>query len=211
MKHRIPQSIVLFTLIPATIILSTATFAEDDKEYYNDRYCGTCHGADGRGNEGVQAPRLAGMETWYLKRQLQNFRSGIRGTHPEDFQGTEMQPMAVSLTDESIADLLEWIDGWEYVPTAITLSGDIETGRTLYASCVTCHGANGEGNQSLGAPALAGQNDWYLVTQLKNFKAGYRGTHQQDTYGAQMMSMASLLQDDTEITNVVSYINTLAR
>jgi cytochrome c553 len=42
--------------------------AETEREPFDDRYCTTCHGADGRGNEGVQAPRLAGMEPWYLRR-----------------------------------------------------------------------------------------------------------------------------------------------
>ena len=191
--------------------LSLPASAEMDTAYYNDHYCTTCHGADGIGSEGVQAPRLAGMEPWYLKRQLEHFRAGMRGMHREDFQGTEMQPMAAKLSDESIAELVAWVGSWEYVPTPVTLEGDAEAGRALYASCSSCHGANGEGSPTLGAPALAGQNDWYLVTQLQNFKAGYRGSAPGDTYGAQMIPMAASLADDTAIRNVVSYINTLGR
>ena len=29
-------------------------------------------------------------------------------------------------------------------------------------------------------------SDWYLVTQLKNFKQGVRGAHPKDMYGPQM-------------------------
>ena len=36
------------------------------------------------------------------------------------------------------------------------------------------HGAAGEGKEELNAPALAGRSDWYLVTQLTNYKAGSR-------------------------------------
>ena len=44
----------------------------------DDRYCMTCHGAEGQGNVGIQAPRIAGMEAWYLKLQLEKFRAGWR-------------------------------------------------------------------------------------------------------------------------------------
>ena len=59
--------------------------------------------------------------------------------------------------------------------------------------------------------SLAGQNDWYLVTQLKNFKAGFRGSDPLDTFGAPMRAMAAGLRDEQAIIDVVSYINTLGR
>ncbi len=204
-------ALTLASLVLGSLLAAPVLAQSEGAEYYNDRYCMTCHGADGMGSEGISAPRLAGMEPWYLKRQLENFRAGVRGTHPMDLQGREMQPMAAPLTDASIAELLEWIGGWEYKPAEITLQADAAAGAPLYAACASCHGSNAEGNEALGAPALAGQNDWYLFTQLKNFKAGYRGTHAGDTYGAQMAPMAAALPDDTAILNVVSYINTLGR
>lgn len=193
-------------------LLFTSTIsAADNREPYNDRYCTTCHGTDGQGNEGVQAPRLAGMDASYLRRQLENFRAGFRGTHPQDIEGIAMQPMAAKLTDESIDDIVEWVGNWEYVPAEPTLTGDVAAGERLYRSCALCHGQNGEGMPNFNAPSLAGQNDWYLVTQLKNFMAGYRGTHAQDMFGAQMRPMASTLGNETGIIDVVSYINTLGR
>ncbi len=174
------------------------------------RYCLTCHGTDGRGNIGIDAPRLAGMERWYLRRQMELFRDGLRGTHPEDLNGREMQPMAV-MTDEQLEDILDWAETWEYIPADITIEGNVQRGRQLYRSCATCHGADAEGNEAMNAPALAGQNDWYMVTQLKNFKAGYRGYDAADIFGAQMRAMAAPLADDQAIYDVVSYINTLGR
>jgi len=200
----------LATIFLCLLANGLATAAEE-REPYNDRYCTTCHGTDGAGNEGVQAPRLAGMNAAYLRHQLENFRAGIRGTHPEDIEGIAMRPMAVKLTDASIDDIVEWVGSWEVMPTEPTLTGDTAAGQRLYRTCATCHGQNGEGMPSFNAPALAGQNDWYLVTQLKNFMAGYRGAHPQDTFGAQMRTMANTLGNETGIINVVSYINTIGR
>ncbi|MDA1371047.1 MAG: c-type cytochrome [Proteobacteria bacterium] len=183
--------------------------AESERQAYDDRYCTTCHGTDGKGNEGVQAPRLAGMEQWYLERQLNNFRAGLRGVHPQDIEGIAMRDMATQLSDDSIADIIAWVASWKYVAAEETIEGNANAGRQLYATCATCHGNDGEGNAALGAPALAGQNDWYLVTQLKNFKAGYRGNLPEDGYGQQMRLMAQTLVDEQRILNVVSYINTL--
>jgi len=178
-------------------------------ERLDDRYCTTCHGTDGRGNEAVQAPKLAGMAAWYLRLQLENYRAGIRGAHPGDIEGLAMQPMAAGLTDESIEDILDWIGGWKVIPATPTISGDVAAGAALYRTCATCHGAAAEGSEALGAPALAGQNDWYMVTQLENFLAGARGAHPEDIRGAQMRTMTAVLGGEQDIRDVVAYINSL--
>ena len=41
--------------------------------------CAGCHGAQGEGNASLQAPSLVNLDSWYLKRQIENFRSGVRG------------------------------------------------------------------------------------------------------------------------------------
>ena len=200
------------TLILSALCSMASLAAEGDvgvAAAMDDRYCTTCHGAEGIGNIAIEAPRLAGMEAWYLKRQLENFRAGIRGTHEEDVQGITMRPMAAKLSDESIADIVDWVGDWEYVAAEATVEGNVRQGRTAFQACAACHGANAQGNEALGAPALAGQNDWYLLTQLRNFRAGFRGSHQEDTFGSQMVTMSKTLTDDQAVINVVSYINTL--
>ena len=58
----------------------------------------------------TNAPRLSNMSDWYMARQLQNFRDGIRGGHPQDFHGAQMASMAKVLADdEAIADLLDYV------------------------------------------------------------------------------------------------------
>ena len=69
-------------------------------------------------------------------------------------------------------------------------AGDAEQGKALYALCAACHGPNAEGMAALNAPANAGQDPWYMTRQLKNFKAGIRGAHPDDAFGAQMRPMA---------------------
>jgi len=205
MKWTRPPNAVLLGLLAIAVFANAA-----EREPFDDRYCATCHGADGRGNEGVRAPRLAGMEDWYLRRQLENYRDGVRGVHPEDIEGLAMRPMAAGLTDESIQDIIDWVGGWESVAAAPTISGDATAGEALYQTCATCHGPSAEGNEALGAPALTGQNDWYMVAQLENFLAGYRGVHPRDVYGAQMRVMTAVLASEADIRNVVAYINSLS-
>lgn len=200
-------------LTAITLFLSVTSLAADGDvgvaAAMDDRYCTTCHGVEGIGNIAIEAPRLAGMEAWYLKRQLENFRAGIRGTHEDDVRGIAMRPMAAKLSDESIANIVDWIGDWEYVPAEATIEGNVRQGRTAFQACAACHGANAQGNEALGAPALAGQNDWYMLTQLRNFRVGFRGSHQEDTFGSQMVTMSKILRDDQAVINVVSYINTL--
>ena len=38
--------------------------------------CVSCHGAQGEGIEELMAPKLAGQEDWYLRNQLQLYKSG---------------------------------------------------------------------------------------------------------------------------------------
>lgn len=73
--------------------------------------CAYCHGADGMGNQALNAPRYAGMSDWYIKRQLENFRSGARGAHPQDYYGMQMGFMGRILNeDQAIADLVAYIN-----------------------------------------------------------------------------------------------------
>lgn len=85
-------------------------------------------------------------------------------------------------------------------------AGNADTGEGLYGSCVACHGAAGEGNTSLNAPALAGQQEAYLVRQLTNFRAGVRGADAADVNGAQMRGMAAVLVDDAAVGDVAAFL-----
>jgi cytochrome c553 len=66
----------------------------------------------------------------------------------------------------------------------------------LYDGCVQCHGENGEGNQQLGSPAIAGLERWYIKAQLRKFKKSQRGWHIDDMAGKRMQPMAMAMNTD---------------
>jgi len=172
--------------------------------------CAACHGADGGGNQALNAPRLVGQEAWYLKRQLEAFRDGIRGTAAGDVGGAQMKPMAMTLTTPAAIDnVVAYIQTLTAPPAPATVHGDAAAGKKLYATCAACHGPEGQGNVQLNAPRLAGQQDWYLVRQLQNYKSGIRGNQPKDAFGAQMKPMAAMLANDQAMNDVVAYIDTL--
>ncbi len=72
--------------------------------------CSGCHNPDGAGNESVKAPRLAGLDDWYLATELKKFKGGVRGADPRDTEGSAMAPMAQSLAnDKVIRDVAAYI------------------------------------------------------------------------------------------------------
>lgn len=188
----------------AWLLMSSASAGNDFD------YCLLCHGANGNGNYGIRAPKISGMEPWYLARQLENFAAGVRGVAGEDAAGHEMGPVGLRLKNEGALDAaVQFIGKQTSHAPAATVAGDVDHGKALYAACASCHGAKGEGNQALQAPALAQRSDWYLVAQLVNYQKGLRGVDQRDTYGAQMRAIVATLADEKAITDVVAYINTL--
>lgn len=172
--------------------------------------CISCHKADGSGLEVIGAPSIAGMAPWYVERQLNKFRHGIRGSHHEDVEGMRMRPMSRTLRHEAdVKSVAAYVASLPRIEADAGLGGDPKVGQALYAVCGTCHGANAEGNIALNAPQLRHHDDWYLLNQLKKFKAGIRGSNPQDVTGAQMMPMASTLVDEQAMKNVIAYIQTL--
>jgi cytochrome c oxidase subunit 2 len=173
--------------------------------------CAACHGANGEGNVALNAPKLAGQEDWYVRRQLDYFKTGVRGSHPDDVYGAQMAPMANTLATEAmVSNVAAYIASMADTPAQETVTGDIDNGRALFEpTCGVCHSERGEGIWAVNAPKLAGMSDWYLVRQLQNFKTGVRGAHPDDEYGFQMTSMVQALAGDEAINDVVAYINTL--
>jgi cytochrome c553 len=74
-----------------------------------EQVCVACHGADGRGNELLRSPPIVQLHDWYLVQELQNFRSGARGSHPADTWGITMRVNAVLLSDQAMRDLIAYV------------------------------------------------------------------------------------------------------
>jgi cytochrome c553 len=183
-------------------------------EYSQELYssCVQCHGEKGEGNTAVGAPAIAGLPRWYVKRQLRNFQRGYRGFHAEDLGGKKMEPMARALgTDENVDLVSAYVASMPPVDPAPTLEGgNPETGKIYFAVCVQCHGANAGGNIDELGPPLADASDWYLLTQLQNFKAGIRGTHPGDVTGAKMRPFSMTLPTEQAMKDVIAYIKTIS-
>ena len=172
--------------------------------------CSACHGAGGEGNVAMNAPKIASQEAWYLRRQINNFKHGLRGSDSTDVYGAQMAPMAAMLTDDlAIENVVAYITSLPDSDTASTVDGDVSRGGEIFVTCKSCHGAAGQGIWALNAPRLQGTNDWYMVRQLENYKSGVRGSHPQDLYGKQMSLLTIMLRDEQAINDVVAYINTL--
>ena len=172
--------------------------------------CVACHGVNGEGSQALNAPQIAGQHAWYLVRQLQNFKTGIRGAHAQDTYGMQMAPMAMTLPDDAaVENVAAYIAALPPAERTPTLSGDATRGKDLYLVCATCHGQDGKGLEALNGPSLVVQQDWYLVRQINYYKAGIRGADAKDIYGMQMAPMAQTLLDEQAVLDVVAYIQTL--
>lgn len=213
MDFRLRSIPVVLLLLTGFLLATRATTARAEatrERAIYTRLCQQCHAADGGGDHSVGAPGIAGLPEWYVERQLVNFRSGARGTHPLDIAGTRMAPMARFLQrDDELKAVSKHVAAMKAVPAKATLQGSLVKGEQKYAICSACHGPDGNGNKELNAPKLAGQSDWYLLQQLKNFKNGARGSSvDRDPIGASMRPNAMLL-DDQGMLDVVAYINAL--
>ena len=71
--------------------------------------CANCHVVDRNGNEERRAPPILQLNDWYLIQELENFRIGARGVHPEDVWGAMMRGNAVALDDETVKNVVAYI------------------------------------------------------------------------------------------------------
>ncbi len=172
--------------------------------------CATCHGQQGEGIAALNAPKIAGQGAWYLKRQIMNYKRGLRGTHADDTYGAQMIGMVATLPDERAVDnVVAYIQTFPDAAVAPSIDGDLAAGEKHYTICAYCHGSDGMGIQAMNAPRAAGMSDWYMARQLHYFKDEIRGGHPQDHLGKQMGFMADILHDEQAVKDVVAYINTL--
>ncbi|MEQ1572495.1 MAG: c-type cytochrome, partial [Myxococcota bacterium] len=172
--------------------------------------CEPCHGPAAAGRQALNAPGIASQEQWYLERQIENFKAGRRGTHDQDLYGMQMRAMALELSDaERVRAVASYVASLPHPTPATTIQGDVARGAELFLVCAVCHGDDAGGNAEVGAPRLTVQQDWYLMRQIGNFRAGLRGYHADDKYGREMRPMTGTLPDEQAVRDVVAFIQTL--
>ena len=117
--------------------------------------CSQCHGAGAAGVQAAGYPNLLD-DAWLWGGTLEEIeytvRHGIRNETDPDARWSEMPVFGDILSDEEIAQTVEHV---------LALSGQdhdaglAEMGAVLFEEqCSACHGLNGEGDRSLGAPTL---------------------------------------------------------
>jgi len=79
-------------------------------------------------------------------------------------------------------------------------AADAAAGKAKSAMCAACHGANGKSKVPI-YPHLAGQQEQYLVTQLKKFQSGKRPDP--------IMEPMSKGLSDADIANLAAYYASL--
>ena len=187
--------------------------AEDPKVRGEKLYglCTQCHGPEAAGNPLSLAPSIAGLSSWYVQAQLENFKKGVRGMHPDDRGGLRMYPMSLALkSDADIEAVASYVSSLPRAnPPQTVEGGDASKGAASYTTCAACHGPDGTGNQALKAPSLVGTSDWYLVESLQKFKTGVRGGNTGNQQAVMMRGMALSLADDQAIKDVVAHIMSL--
>jgi cytochrome c oxidase cbb3-type subunit 3 len=132
-----------FTAMPAEALAKdTQAMGIGERLFVNN--CAQCHGADARGSKGfpnlTDGDWLGGTGADYIKKTITGGRVGM------------MPPMAAAVgSGDDVKNVANYV---------LSLSGSphnnvaAQLGKAKFAVCAACHGADGKGNQALGAPNL---------------------------------------------------------
>lgn len=106
--------------------------------------CSTCHGSDAGGAVGFPSLKdndwLYGNSPAAIKTSILEGRNGV------------MPPMAAALGGEQgVDEVAHYVMSLSGGPAD---AGKAEAGKARFAVCTSCHGADGKGNQAIGAPDL---------------------------------------------------------
>ena len=140
------RPVCLLQLFIVGLILATGQpgWASAERSQALFQLCVVCHGTQGEGRIDLGAPAIAGLPEWYVAAQLQKFRHGVRGSHPQDTAGMRMRPMARSLPTESdVQAVAQYVATLPSQTPPRTLTGDLASGAQQYQLCLACHGPDG--------------------------------------------------------------------
>lgn len=127
---------------PEKLAGDAAAMAVGERLFMN--YCSQCHGSDARGSKSfpnlTDKDWLWGGDPEAIKHTINNGRVGV------------MPPMAAAVGNaddvNNLANYVLSLSGSPHDPVKATL------GKSKFAACAACHGAEGKGNYALGAPNL---------------------------------------------------------
>ncbi len=138
--------------------------------------CAQCHGSDARGSRGY--PNLTNND-WLYGNSENALRTSIaKGRHGM------MPPQAAAVGDATaVRNVAAYVLSLSGRPTDAVAA---VRGRSLYAqTCAACHGADGTGNQALGAPDLTdrvwlyGGSEADIIDAIMNGREGVMPPHEE--------------------------------
>ena len=151
-------------LKPEELAGDTVAMAVGERLFMNN--CSQCHGSDARGSKGF--PNLTDTDWIHggspdkIRETITNGRRGV------------MPPMAGAVgTSDDVKNVAHYV---------LSLSGSpndsvrAQLGRSKFAACAACHGAEGKGNQAIGAPNLTddiwlhGWGEQAIIAMVNNGK-----------------------------------------
>lgn len=134
-------------MAPEEVAKDEKAMAIGERLFMNN--CAQCHGSDAHGSRGF--PNLADNDWLYggspeaIKETITNGRNGM------------MPPMAAAVGDandvKNVANYVLSLSNSQHDASRAAL------GKEKFAACAACHGADGKGNQAMGAPNLT-DNIW---------------------------------------------------
>lgn len=147
-----------------------------------------------------------------MDEQIYKFRNGQRGAHPEDPNGQSMRAAITALSEQQIAEALDFIETLPALSHPSTLAGDAERGYELYYdNCMACHRFNGHGELVFSSASLNGLQDWYLLEQLNKFENGIRGYHSDDISGVKMRDAVAFISSHQDKIDILALLSSLAK
>jgi cytochrome c553 len=195
---------LLLVLNPGQTLAGPATEVDPPRRTAQEIFetCRLCHST----KEMQRGPILDGLPAWYVTLQLNKFKAGVRGTNSEN-RSEALMAAAISLPrdDDEIRRVAEFIGALPPQKHLKIVRGDEQRGKSLFLACVPCHGERGQGNPELKSPPLNVQEDWYLLDQLRKFKAGQRGSDPRDVEGKTMQPVMGFLETK-DLRDIVRYI-----
>jgi cytochrome c oxidase cbb3-type subunit 3 len=193
-------------------MLSTGVQAAPKGKLLYERNCAACHGSDGDGGVGVPLSLesfLSSVPDQYLQRTIRHGRPG------------RVMPAFPNLSDAQVDALVAYMRAWSdkpYVqPEKVTISGDAEHGKQIFAShCAQCHGESGTGGKGTGV-TFSRKRDFPIIAPALNNPGFLASASDQMIYdtivfgreGTPMTSMLVAGLSDQDIKDVVVYIRQL--
>lgn len=181
-------------VVSSTFLMVSNTFAssevyagdpEKGKELASASGCMGCHGADGN-SPAPNFPKIAGLGSKYIYKQLQNVRDGNRII-------ASMAGLVDNYNNEQLKDLAAFYNSQTLQiagakPLEVRVNNGIKVdslklGARVYRagnldtnvpSCIGCHSPRGLGNDPAGYPRLGGQYSEYIALQLRAYRDGER-------------------------------------